>query len=220
MKKIATSVAIGVIIVAALSLNFINYPSLRVSSAAPASAGAADAKSESQFRSEAARYDAAIRAIGAIATTKLDTVGDLKKALAVLEFEHQNLQFRFSKLVVLALADATFSNTVKAKTASGREAAEAFLSELKADPKAIFKLNGAEPLKTRLQRSDEADAKTLRRVADRLKAIAEKANGGKALLPVTSGRPTAIAYEERLERALVQERLLRAVCCPQTFPCF
>lgn len=207
MKKTATQVTLkaGMIV---LCLSLIIYAPARVSSerltTTTLPCPAVDLKSESQLRSEASRYDSAVRVIGGIATMKLATVGDLKKAIDIVNREHPNLRFRFSKLVVLAISDPTFSSAVKARTAAGSEAAEAFLKEIQADPKTILQLRGAESLKTRLQRTDEANVATLRRTADRFNAIARKlGNAATPTLPVTSERPTAIAYEERLEQALV-----------------
>jgi hypothetical protein len=221
MKKKAIQVALraGMII---LCLSFIGYTPARVSSERVTTTTlpcpAVDLKSETQLRSEASRYDSAVRVIGGIATMKLATVGDLKKAIDIVNREHPNLRFRFSKLIVLAISDPTFSSAVKARTAAGSQAAEAFLREIQADPKTILRLTGAEPLKTRLQRTDEANAATLRRTADRFKAIAKKLGNATPLLPVTSERPTAIAYEERLERALVAGAVIAGPLLATDFP--
>jgi hypothetical protein len=220
MKKNATQVTFrtGMIV---LCLSFIIYTPSRVSSerVTTLTRPAVDLKSESQLRSEGSRYDSAVRVIGGIATMKLATVGDLKKALDIVNREHPNLRFRFSKLIVLTISDPTFSSSVKARTAGGSQAAEAFLREIQADPKTILRLTGAEPLKTRLQRTDEADAAALRRTADRFKAIARKLkNPGTPSLPVTSERPTAIAYEERLERALVAGAVIAGPLLATDFP--
>lgn len=174
MKKLTISVTLRAGIATALCLSFLLYPPLRPSSATAASAHAAtDLKTESQLRSEASRYDGAIRAVAGIATMKLETPEDLKKAFAVLERERPNLKFHFSKLVVLAISDSTYSGAIKKKIPD-KQAAEAFAKELEADLKAVLKLDGARSLKTRMERSAEADAAVLRRAGERLKLAGEK----------------------------------------------
>jgi hypothetical protein len=172
MKKIANSFTLRAGIASALCLSFIIYSPLRVSSAKAATRTSADLKTESQLRAEASRYDGAIRAIAEVATMKLDTPEDLKKAFAVLDRERPNLKFHRSKLIVLGLSDSTFSSAIK-KKAPNKQAAEAFAKELKADRKAILKLNGAESLTSRIRRSAESDSATLRRAGERLKEAAE-----------------------------------------------
>lgn len=220
MKKNAIQVTFRASMIV-LCLSFIVYTPSRVSSERVTTLPrpAFDLKAESQLRSEASRYDSAVRVIGGIATMKLATVGDLKKAIDIVNREHPNLRLRFSKLIVLAISDPTFSSAVKARTAAGSQAAEAFLREIQADPKTILRLSGAESLKTRLQRTDEANAATLRRTADRFKAIARKlGNAGTPSLPVVSERPTTIAYEERLERALVAGAVIAGPLLSTDFP--
>lgn len=174
MKKIATSFTLRVGIAIALSLSFITHFQLRVSTAAGASFSAAgDVKSESQYRSEASRYDGAIRAIAGIATMKLETPDDLKKAIAILDRERPNLKLHFSKFVVLALGDSTFSGAVKRKS-STKAAAEALIKQTSADRNEVLKLDGAASLKTRVERSAESDAAVLRRAGERLKEAVDK----------------------------------------------
>jgi hypothetical protein len=175
MKKIINLVTLRAGIATALYLSFLLYPPLRLSSAKAAATTrpGADLKSESQLKSEAARYDGAIRAISGVATMKLETGEDLKKAFAILDRERGNLKLHFSKLVVLAISDSTFSSAVKKKLPDER-AAEAFAKELKADLNGVLKLEGAGSLKTRMERSVEADAAVLRRAGERLKAAGER----------------------------------------------
>jgi len=173
MKKIANLIPLRAGVATALCISFVIYPSLRFSSAAAATRAAVDLKSESQLRSEAVRYDSAIRAISGIATMKLETADDFKKAFAILDRERGNLKLHFSKLVVLAISDSTFSSAVKKKVPDER-AAEAFAKELKADLNAVLKLEGAGSLKTRMERRAEADAAVLRRAGEHLKKAGER----------------------------------------------
>jgi hypothetical protein len=173
VKKIINQLTLRAGIATALCISFLIFPPLRVSSAGAAARVTADLKSESQFRSEASRYDGAIRAMSGIVTMKLETGEDLKKALAILDREGPNLKLHFSKFVVLALSDSTFANAVKKKLPD-KQAADAFAKELKSDPKAVLKLDGAESLTSRIQRSAESDAAVLRRAGERLKEAAER----------------------------------------------
>ena len=104
---------------------------------------------------------------------KLDTPDQLKQSLDILDRERPNLKLHRSKLIVMAISDATFSSAVK-KRMPDKQSAEALLKELDADPKAVLKLGGAESLKTRMQRSLTADAAILGRAAERLKEAAER----------------------------------------------
>ena len=173
MNKIAISITLRTVIALVLCFTLIGYPQFRMSAAAAAIPVAADLKSESQFRSEASRYENAMRAIAGIATMKLETTEDLKRAIAILDRERPNLKLIFSKLVVTGLSDSTFSNAVKKKMPD-KQAAESFLKGLRSDHKAVFKLDGAESLATRMQRSAESDAAILRRTGERLKESAAK----------------------------------------------
>ena len=150
---------------------FVLYAPSQLSSAA--SPAAFELKSASQYRAEASRYDAAIRAISGITTMKLETEDDLKSAIAILDRERPNLRFHRSKLVSLAINDSTFSSAVKKKSPD-LKAAEAFLKELSADRTLVLKLDGAEALKTRFLRSDGSEAGILKRAGERLKEAADR----------------------------------------------
>ena len=172
MKKVL-SVTLRMFIATALSISFLIYSPLRLSSVGAATRVVADLRSESQYRIEASRYDDAIRAIASVSSMKLENPDELKKALAIFDREGPQLKFHGSKLIVLGLNDSTFTASVK-KASPDQAAAEALIKELRADPKAILKLNGAQSLVTRLRQSTEADAATLRRVAERFKEAAAK----------------------------------------------
>ena len=196
MKKMVLPIQPREVISTVLCLGFLIYLPLRVSSAETAAAGAVvDLKTESQFRSEATTYDGAILAIGGIASMKLETPDDLKKALAILERERQKLKLHRSKLISIGIGDATLAGAVK-KIAPDRQSAEALVKRLQADPKAVLKLDGAESVTTRIRRRAEADAATLRRVAARLKEAAEKIKANQ-----TGWEPGSGAGEFRVLRA-------------------
>jgi hypothetical protein len=171
MRK-ASTVTFKAIIATALCISFVLYPQLRVMSMTGAYAGG-DLKTESEVRTEASRYEAAIKAIASIATMKLEIADELKKALAIVEREGPNLKFSRSKRIMLGLSDSTFISAVK-KRSPDKAAGEALIKEVSADPRAVLKLDGAEALATRIQKSAEADAAILKRSGEALKAAAAR----------------------------------------------
>lgn len=184
MKKITTPVWVRAAIATALCLSFVVYPQLRISSVRAAAGPAADVKSESQLRSEASRYDSAIRAISGITTMKFDTPEDLKKAVVILDRERPNLKFHRSKFVFIGISDSAFVSAVRKKLPN-KQAAETFAKQLIADTKLALTVEGAESLQTRIRRNIESDAATLRRAADRLKEAAAKFKRAQAPGPRT-----------------------------------
>jgi hypothetical protein len=173
MKNISSPIALRPAIALTLCLSFVLYQPFLVTSAATGPLLVADVKSESQLRSEASRYDAAIRAISGIATMKLDTGEDLNRAVTILDRERPNLRFLRAKLVMIGLSDSSFINAVRRK-APNKQAAEAFAQQLIADPKVAATVDGTTALKSRIQQSLAADSATLRRAGERLKAAAGK----------------------------------------------
>lgn len=143
---------------------------------APVAAAPAPIRTESQYRSEASRYDSAIRAIAGILTMKLETTDDLKAALNIVEQQRQNLKFYRSKLAILALSNATFSNAVKRRM-STKDAATALIASLSADRQKVSTIAGFDEAKSQIQNSAAADAAVLRRASERLKTAAEKLKG-------------------------------------------
>lgn len=125
------------------------------------------------LKSDAARYENAIRAVAGIASMTLENPDVLKSALAILDREGPNLRFHGSQLIVLGLNDYTFTASVK-KASPDKASAEALIKQVRANPKAVLKLDGAQLLAMRLRQSTEADVATLRRVAGRFKDAASK----------------------------------------------
>ena len=174
MRRLVISITLKSTISLALCLTLVTQTQMRVAQAWVATAaGAAEIKNESQFRSEASRYDSAIRAIGGIATMKLETTDDLKRAVAILDRERSNLKLSFSKLVVLTISDSTFLAGLK-KKAPDKPTAEAFLKLLNSDGRAVLKVDGAESLAARLRSSAQSDASILRRAGERLNEATAK----------------------------------------------
>ncbi len=170
--KIAKHIPLKALIAVAVGSSLLFSLPLRASSATRPVA-IADLKTESQLRTEASRYDTAMRAISGISSMKLDTGDDLKKALVILNRERPNLKFFRSKFVVIGLNDTNFVNAAR-KRVPDKVSAEAFAKELTADPKVAFTVSGANSLKTRLAQSIAADAATLRRAGEKLKEAAAK----------------------------------------------
>lgn len=130
-------------------------------------------KSDSQIRSEAALYDAAIREISRIETMTLATADDFKPVRSILERHVPNLRFNRSKAVTIGLAESTFVNAAKART-SDRAKADEFARELAADNQAIFRLSGAQSVKDKINQSVKNDMSMLRRVSERMQRAAEE----------------------------------------------
>jgi hypothetical protein len=130
-------------------------------------------KTESQYRAEASRYDAAVRAIAGIITMKLETTDELKAALNIVQQHRQNLKLFWSKLIVLALSNSTFSTAVKRKIPT-LDAATTFLSSLTADKTKLTTVNGFDDVKTQIANATTTDAAVLRRASDRLKTAADR----------------------------------------------
>ncbi len=170
MKNLATSLSLRVGIAAAMCISLLAYPPAEISSLA--SMNAAEAKSASQIKSEAASYEKAVNAIAGIANMKLDSADGLKQANAIVDRERPNFKFFRSKLIAMAMADSTFASGVK-KVAANEKAAEAFLKSLLADRKVVLDVDGARSLQTRIARTIELDATRLRQAGERLKAAAE-----------------------------------------------
>jgi hypothetical protein len=173
MKKFATPIWVRAALATSLCVSFVFNPQLRLSSVQAAAGPAADLKTESRLRTEASRYDAAIRAIGGVASMKFDTPADLAKAVAVLDHERPNLRFHRSKFVVIGLNDTAFLSSVKKKLPN-KQVAETFATQLAADPKLALTVDGAAALRTRIKSSIDSDAATLRRAAERLRDAAAK----------------------------------------------
>ena len=166
-------------------------------------------RSESQIRSEASRYDAAIREISNGATVKLDTVEDVKAALVGLERAIPNIRFSRSKYVALGLDDSTFVNAVKER-ARDQKSAEAFAQELATDRNSILKLNGAISLQSRLRRAMESDATLLKSVGARLKKSADDL---KAKLKANHARQAHSFVSASIAPAADDEIVLTTIFC-------
>lgn len=171
--KTAKLISLRIGLVTFLCVSLIINSSLLHSSTVTAANTTIDLKAETQYRSEAGRYDSAVNAINGIASMTLDTPDQLKRALDILDRERPNLKLHRSMFIVMAISDATFSNGIK-KKAPDKKAAEALVKELSANPRSVLKFEGAESLKTRMQRRVQADAAIMARAAERLKEGADR----------------------------------------------
>lgn len=128
-------------------------------------------KSESQVKSEAGLYDAAIREISRVETMKLTTADDFNRLKALLERHVPNLKFSRSKLVAIALSEAALISAAKTRT-SNQASTDEFARELAADSQSIFRLSGGTAAKDKINRSVEADITMLNRVAEKVRRAA------------------------------------------------
>jgi hypothetical protein len=154
----------------ALCTAFLLYVPLRTKAIANYTAPAL--KDLSQVKSEATTYNKAIAAIRGISSLKLEDPTQMKQALGIIDREASALKYNQSKLIVLGLSDSTFLAAVK-KQAPDKKSATVLVNELNRDPKAVLKLDGAQPLITRLKQSNQADATTLTATATKLKGAAD-----------------------------------------------
>ena len=81
MKQIVNSITFQLFTAAVVFITFVLSPQLRVSSAIAVSNR--EAKTETQFKTEAVHYQSGIRAIGGIPSTNLDGPRDLKLAITI-----------------------------------------------------------------------------------------------------------------------------------------
>lgn len=181
MKRIINSIAFRLCLTLALFTTLVIHPQLSASRTLVAPQEG-QIKSESQLRSEAARYESAIRAIGDIASMKIENPDEMKRALALIDREGPNLKLLRSKLMLMGITDTTFSDSVK-KVGPNKGAAEALAKEWKADPKTVLKLNGAQALATKLEQAARADLAIVERTAEHLKAASEKFKRAGAVKP-------------------------------------
>ena len=128
-------------------------------------------KTESQLRTEAGLYDAAIREISRIETMNLTTVDEVSRVKTLLERHVPNLRFNRSRLVAFALTDTTFVNAAKSR-ASTKASANEFAKQLVADSQSIFRLNGGAAVKDKVSRSFQSDVSMLKRVSEKLRRAA------------------------------------------------
>ena len=111
------------------------------------------------LKSDAARYDVAMRTIAGVTSMRLENPQELKAALAILNQQFTHLKLHRSKLVTFVLSDYTFTSALK-EACPNQAAAEALIREWRANPNAVFKLRGAYALSWRLAESVRADAAT------------------------------------------------------------
>lgn len=174
MNRIAKSLMPRLLIVLTLAATFIVNPGFRTAAVLNSSAPIA-AKTEAQFKDEAARYERALLAISKISSASLDTPEALQQALDVFKQQRTNIRFHRSKLVVKAISDPSFSAGVK-RVANSVSAGEKLLKELNADRNAVLKIDGAKNLVSTLEESFNfrTDAAHLQKAGEALKAASEK----------------------------------------------
>jgi hypothetical protein len=127
------------------------------------------------LKSDAARYDVAMRTIAGVTYMRLENPQELKAALAILNGQLTHLKLHRSKLITFVLSDYTFANALK-EACPNRAAAEALIREWRANPNAVLKLRGAYVLGGRLAESVRADAAILQSIAQAFREYSKIAN--------------------------------------------
>jgi hypothetical protein len=140
------------------------------------------------LKSDAARYDVAMRTIAGVTSMRLEDPQELKAGLAILSEQLTYLKLHRSKLTTLVLNDYTFTTALK-EACPNQGAAATLIREWRANPKAVFKLRGAHVLSVRLMESVRADATILRRIARRVREAT--APSGPPINPIPSYQPFA-----------------------------
>ena len=173
MKRIAnSSLTPRLVIVLTLSAAFIVNPNSRTAAAIKTSAPIA-AKTEAQFKDEAARYERALLAISKISSASLDTPEALQQALDVFKQQRSNINFHRSKLIARAINDPTLSAAIK-RTATDVKSAQQLLQEIINDRFAVLRLNGAKGLVPVLDDMRRNDSSVLKGAGEHLKVSAGK----------------------------------------------
>lgn len=186
MKRLAKSLMPRLLIVFTLAAAFIVNPGLRTAAVMNTSAPIA-AKTEAQFKDEAARYERALLAISKISSATLDTPEALQQALELFKQQRTNIGFHRSKLIARAISDPTLLAAIK-RTATDAKSAQQLLQEIISDRFAVLRLNGAKGLVPVLDDMRRNDASVLKAAGERLKISAGKFNAsGDDSVPTTNG---------------------------------
>lgn len=177
-------------------------------------------KSESQLKSEAGLYDAAIREISRIADLKLANPENSKTAQTIIDKHLPNLKFSRSKLVVLGLGESSFVSAVKAK-GGDKKSLDQFAQDLSNDPNSILKLNGAAAVADRIRTSADADITKLQKIAALLKqaggdikASAHHAARGRSTFNPLPAAPTLLPAGLTTEQVVILVVVVAVIAFP------
>ena len=130
-------------------------------------------KSVEQIRSEAKSYDKAVAEIASLASAPLDTVDQIKAAVALVDRDRDALKLVPSRLAAIGLDDKTFRDAVLKKISDEKSAA-AFGKALAADTKIVMSLDGANALQAKFVAQARSDEKALHAAAVAMKKATDK----------------------------------------------
>lgn len=127
-----------------------------------------------RLKSDAVRYEQAMRAIDSVASMPLENPEVLKQALAIIDHERSNLKFQASKLIAFVVDDYTFTASLK-RACPDKATADALFRRLRTNPRAVlYELNGAQVLNMRLAQMIAEGVALLRRVAEQILAATKE----------------------------------------------
>jgi hypothetical protein len=166
-SAIVATVSLGLVIAPAT-------PALAATAAAPKTIG--DLKPASAFRTEAAHYDQAIKAIGSIGSMSLRTPADLEAAGKIVRRYSPSLRLLTSKLVTTAYDDPTFTRAI-AGNFKTEKSARTFAQKVMTEVRSVEQLQGATALKKRMYELTNANAAVLKKAAENLRVATQRITG-------------------------------------------
>ena len=180
MARIINPSMLRAIIAAAASLSLLlapAAPAFAVTSSAPSPGVAlAGLKPATQFSAEAVRYDAAVKAIAAIASSPLLTAKELQLAMAQMRRYAPDLRYAASRLVALAQADRTFTAAV-ARWFVNESLARDFARNIAKDHTSVLRLDGAAALMKRMTELLNANAALIQKAQANIQAAMARITG-------------------------------------------
>jgi hypothetical protein len=150
---------------------------------------------EAVYRTNASKYDTAIRNIRAVESAPLKSEADVKKILDTLKNNQINNNLVLGKGFTLAIGVSSFKAGVQAE--ASRLSTKVVVNQLNRKTLSISRVGGFSDLKTTLKRQFDADAATLSRVGKRLQEASER-RGISRLSPPSMNRGAVSAASERM----------------------
>ncbi|PWT89903.1 MAG: hypothetical protein C5B55_10570 [Blastocatellia bacterium] len=135
-------------------------------------------------RTNAIRYQNAMRAISAVGSMNLENSDVLRSVLTNIDREAPNLKFVGSQLIATGLNDYSFMTALR-RVCPDKAATVALIKQLRTNRNSLRKLEVAQLFSIRLRQSVEADAARLRSLADRLMHVSGKHERARRKQPVS-----------------------------------
>jgi hypothetical protein len=166
------------------------------------------------YKTEADRFDAAMRGLAAVERMPLNTEADAKQALAVLQRGSAGTQALFGKVVSMAINNSAFKSGVEAEV--DRVSAKTLHLQARQKSTSVTSLRGFSETASAIRREIEGHAATLRRVGDKLQAAAKR-NGAIGSAPMSEPRQFVITRADyRSNPQSTAPRLVKASYSPLT----